>query len=64
VSTSAGPATVAARRALVVARLVNANGIMQVITSTMPHSSAIQCRAGNAPFRCGQSRAGRVCRWH
>jgi uncharacterized protein YmfQ (DUF2313 family) len=60
VSTSAGPAaTVAARRALVVARLVGANGIAAGdyvdYAALLGYSVTVQ---GNAPFRCGQSRAG------
>lgn len=59
-STSAGPAaTVAARQALVVARLIGSNGIaaddFAGYAALLGYSITVK---GNAPFRCGQSRAG------
>lgn len=59
-SNSAGPAaTVSARQALVVARLVGANGIaagdFADYAALLGYSVTVK---GNAPFRCGQSRAG------
>jgi uncharacterized protein YmfQ (DUF2313 family) len=59
-SSSAGPgASVAARQALVVARLIGANGIaaddFAGYAALLGYSVTVR---GNAPFRCGQSRAG------
>jgi uncharacterized protein YmfQ (DUF2313 family) len=59
-SASAGPvASVAARQALVVARLIGANGIaaddFAGYAALLGYSVTVK---GNAPFRCGQSRAG------
>lgn len=58
-STSAGPvASAAARQALVVARLVGANGVsvsnFQDYAGLLGYSISVR---GNAPFRCGQSSA-------
>jgi len=59
-ATSAGPAvSVPARQALVVARLIGANGISVSDFSSYAALLGYQISVkGNAPFRCGQSRAG------
>lgn len=59
-ATSAGPtATVAARQALVVARLIGLNGISVADFTAYAGLLGYQISVkGNAPFRAGQSRAG------